>query len=1161
MGFDVKAAADQMIAAVDAIPKPSGEQLAANASQAAQQVSSAIAANPGSFVSYTIAAIAVMTLFGLFWKVRVRLGKALEETMFSNWRLALLGATGIILSMASGYTTWDGMRNFTGEAVLSAMVTFGIQGVMLIVAWLIGESFAVGMNQQASRAQARGSFGLDPMVANVLGAVVGIALFVAFLMWVLPSSTPPNLKSVAVGGGWADWLKFSDKLVLVVVSLLALAFIALFAASDLVQPYIQSTRVIIKNSVLWVMFLACAGTSVFFSFDSLFTAIFPQSERVRAAELRAQNQVSGILADIEQKITETRLEEAQNLFQSKGWQGYEGQLSQLAEQSRASASKIETYLNGQLEERNRAIKQQQERMTTAQGGQAGLAGRKVSLGDELNRLKGERPTLAADYGQKKADLDAKAIEVDAKRVEAMAEAGGVEGTGKEGKGPMYRQRMDELGKLQAAIKIGEERANDAKKRLATVETRITQIEREQAALDGDLAKLKGEAETAEQRIKLTQEQLPSDAGARIDPSRIAPAFENARATFRQEPTADNLAKVQQLCTQIYTAMATATPDTKKQVAGIDCDPKQAAEAASVVFALNAGTDVFTKSCKGGEKLAALNSTDALFGFSRKCLSDSGLPSKETDQLRTKINFIELNRDDKAHRFVVTWNAFQDGNRLAYLALGIAIAIDSLVFMSGLFGANAVRSPLSDVPSFKARTAQQLESTINAALGKMPYDTAALVLNAMRPMTNTEGFSASVTLDGLDRPTADRIRVVLTAGADIHAVEAVSQNPEKYRVRGELREYLSSVCDRHFRTDKSLGERARLEHVLATALKPHIQEHADIVIGHLSPIKPVDGFTSTVSLAELADAYEARIVRRVMNAGSTLQAVTPDKTETARFYVRPDLYEALLMLSANTPRSALYASERDRFYAELEGAQRRGIGYGGALDEAVPRVAGPAQMPRISGPSAAAIQPADLPAFLAGNVPAVSPEAAQNDQERLRGFVANFVSALGIDPAQFFGMHGSAFGAAAAASEAFARVRRANMLLDNELTQRDEQVRGTVDNAFYGLESGLDASDSLGRQLLKDAFQDIDHNWDVLMLLPGGPYERVLLELVQALEPEAADGSLTQKELALFVAAKDLRSALTATPRQSETDWSRINQALARSSPVAPKVGNGNQSLM
>jgi hypothetical protein len=1173
MGFDVKATADRVIAAIDAIPTPTTAQLADGAQNAAQsaqsaanQVGTAIAAHPGSFVSYAFAAIVLMSVAGLIWRIRIRLGRALEETMFSNWRLALLGTTGVVLTMASGYTTWDGMRNFTGEGVLSAMVTFGIQGVMLIVAWLIGESFAIGMNQHSARARERGSFGLDPMVANIIGAVAGIGLFIALVVWLNSGNGQTDTKQVATAV--STLTKLGNNLVLIVAALLSIALVTLYAASDLVRPYIQSVRVIIKNSVLWVMFLACAGTSVFFSFDSLFTAIFPQSERVRAAELRAQNQVSGILADIEEKITQTRLDEAQNLFQAQGWQAYEAQLAKLADQSRASASDIEKYFNDQIEERNRAIKQQQERMTTAQGGQAGLAGRKTSLGDELNRLKGDRPTLATEFAQKKADLDAKNKDVDVKRVEALAEAGGVEGTGKEGKGPMYRQRLDEQAKLQAAVKIAEERFNDAKKRLATVETRITQIEREQSSLDGDLAKLKGEAETAEQRIKLTQEQLPSDAGARVDPSRITPAFETAKAEFRQEPTIERLAKVQQLCTQIYTAMTTATPATKKQVAGIDCDPKQAAEAASIVFALNAGTDVFTKSCKGGEKLSQLTSADALFGFSRKCLSDSGLPSKETDQLRTKINFIELNRDDKAHRFVVTWNAFQDGNRLAYLALGIAIAIDSLVFMSGLFGANAVRSPLSDVPSHKARTAQQLESTINAALGKLPYDTAVLVLNAMRPITNTDGFSATVSLDGMDKPSADRIRVVLTAGADIHAVEGISQNPERYRVRSELREYLSSVCDRHLKTDKSLAQRARLEQVVAVALKPHIQEHADIVIGHLDPIKPVDGFTSTVSLANITDAYEARVIRRVMNAGSTLSAVAPDKSETGRFYVRPDLYEALLMLSAHTPRSASFYGDRDRFFAELDAPRTRGIANGGALDANVPLIQ-PPQSPqaRLDPPTPAQTRSSsnDLQASQAAfpQEPA-APASLNGDQQRLREFVGSLVGSLGINPNQFFAMSGSAFGAAAAASEEFARVRRSNHLLDNELTQRDEEARVAMDNAFYGLESGMEAGDGIGRQLLKDAFQDIDHNWSVLMLLPGGPYEKVLLELVQALEPEAAEGTLSQKETALLIAAKDLRSALHANPRQSESDWQRVDQtlqhALVRQASM-PNVGQVNKPTL
>ena len=84
-----------------------------------------------------------------------RLWASIEETLFSNWQLGLLATTGLVLSAASGWTTWDGMRNFTGEPLLSGMITFGIQGVMLIVAWLIGESFATGMNAQPQRGATR----------------------------------------------------------------------------------------------------------------------------------------------------------------------------------------------------------------------------------------------------------------------------------------------------------------------------------------------------------------------------------------------------------------------------------------------------------------------------------------------------------------------------------------------------------------------------------------------------------------------------------------------------------------------------------------------------------------------------------------------------------------------------------------------------------------------------------------------------------------------------------------------------------------------------------------------------------------------------------------------------------------------------------------------
>ncbi len=143
-------------------------------------------------------------------------------------------------------------------------------------------------------------------------------------------------------------------------------------------------------------------------------------------------------------------------------------------------------------------------MATATSGQAGLASKKATLTDELSRLKADRPGLAAELAGKKTELDNRAKEVDAKRVEAMAEDKGVEGTLKEGKGPVYRQIMGDMSRLKEYYKIGEERVRDAQKRLDAVDQRVAQIERELAGVDGELAKLKGEAVTADQRIKAAE---------------------------------------------------------------------------------------------------------------------------------------------------------------------------------------------------------------------------------------------------------------------------------------------------------------------------------------------------------------------------------------------------------------------------------------------------------------------------------------------------------------------------------------------------------------------------------------------------------------------------------------------------------------------------------
>lgn len=831
-----------------------------------------------------------------------RITDAVIDIFFSHWQLALLGTAAITLSAASGWTTWDGMTNFTGEPWLSAMITFGIQGVLLIISWLIGESFATGMSYRGKSIKSAAARRSQAILGGVAGTAVAAGLFL--LLWpAIDGSAAPAETSALTGT--------SAAIVLSALGLIAL--MAIFSSSDVVSPYLQGGRIIIKNAMLWVMLFACMGTAVFFSFDSRFNAVFPAGERVRAAEFRAQSQVGGLIADIDQAIGKRTATEADNLFGSDGWQAYDTQIKGIAKIAADSSGAIERYMNKQIEDRARAINEQQERMSSAQSGQAGLAQKKISLTEEKARLVTDRPSLAAEYAQKKSELDAKSKEVDAKRVEALAEGKGVEGTGKEGRGPVYRQRMAELSKLQDTFKIAEERTKDSQKRLQIVESRLAEIDRELATIDGDLAKLKGEADTAEQRIKLANQTIDGDVGPKLDPARLVPAFERSQAEFREKPSSEQLGKVQSYCGEIYSALSGA-PETKERLGALDCDPKAASDAAGALFAVQAGSKIFNQSCVGGDKLTANKGVDNLFTFARKCLADAGLPSGDTDVLREKINSAELNRDDKAHRFVVSLNAFKDGNRLAYLALGISIGIEALIFMSGLFGANAVRSPLSDVPSHKARTAAQLESTINAALGNSPHETALLFLSSLRPITNDDGFSSISVMDQLDPVSAARVRMVLTAGSDIGAVELRpspydrSRHSDAYYVRGELREYLSSVVEREAKKDGKLADRAKLTEAISEAVAPHPHENSDIVLRYMIPIKEVDGFTSTISLFEIVSPYDKSLASRVILAATPFDCARPDRKLDDRFLLRPELSSTLSRLRATAARSPHFAHE-------------------------------------------------------------------------------------------------------------------------------------------------------------------------------------------------------------------------------------------------------------
>ena len=889
---------------------------------------------------------------------------------------------------------------------------------------------------------------------------------------------------------------------------------------DISTPYVQSFRLIVKNAVLWVMFLASMGASVFFSFDSHFNAIFPADARKRAAEIRTTSQIGGVVADIGALTQKRQIEEAERLFDTEGWKAYDKQLASLGQAAQGAQAEIEKYFVQKMEERRRAIAQQQERIATAQSGQAGLAGKKVSLTEELSRLKAERPGLAAEYGQHQSELDAKAKEIDGKRVEGMAEDRGVEGTLKQGKGPVYRQRQAELGTLQDQYKIKQERTKDAQKRLIAVEIahrpdRARALHHRRRPRQAARAR-PSPPSSASRRPKAVN---ADDEGVKLDPARVLPAFERARAAFRQQPDTERLGALQAQCTHLINAMA-STQATKERVRAIDCDPKQAAEAAARVFALNAGLAAFQANCAGGDKLAKLTTTDSLLGFGRKCLQDSGLISKDSAEIGARLSGIDMNRDDKAHRFVVTWNAFLDGNRLAYLALTLAIGVD----LAGVH-VGPVRRPGAALAALRRAEPEGEERA--SARGHHRGGAAARHLQECAPGAGGHASKA--------------------AGGRLH------QRGQALRARSRKRRAGArcAQCRRHHRRGAGSGRARPLSRALRAAHLPvrHRQARAQAQArGDGARARPRPAREAHPRGADARGAWRPRTrccsicirstrragsrprsfstrsipqhlrpVRNLLTAGSSLRVVVRDKSDTARYYVHADLYTTLARIRAR----------------ELAMLTRGGRPIDGGLLGQLPRRPDRRWQRRQSRPAI------------------VGP----TDDELRTSFQDALLAALGLHVAALHKVADPAIaGQAVSAAIALKRQAPAHHGLNEQLKLVDSENNRALEQAQRALANHY-ADDPRAIELLAETESEIRKLLPALVLLPeGGLFDR----LVNALEDAQADMPLSSDEDVLLKRLRRLKEDLDSMDWSNEAAWDRVHRQIGHFNDIsAPGLPAGD----
>ncbi|MFN3869851.1 MAG: hypothetical protein ACK4MF_12405, partial [Hyphomicrobiaceae bacterium] len=523
-------------------------------------------------------------------------------------------------------------------------------------------------------------------------------------------------------------------------------------------------------------------------------------------------------------------------------------------------------------------------------------------------------------------------------------------------------------------------------------------------------------------------------------------------------------------------------------------------------------------------------TDALLEFGRRCLQDSGLASQDTTAMGAALSRIDMNRDDRAHRFVVTWNAFQDGNRLAYLALAIAIAIDSLVFMSGLFGANAVRSPLQDMPSPKARSAKQLEQIIENALLPDTFSNADAVLSAMQPITPVDGFTQEVVVPIDASSHRNRVVKVLNAAATIGAVHRDVTRPERYLVRPELFEFLSGVAKRSFESNSENVRLSELKQVVTVALQPDIGHNAEIVLSSMDPINEAHGFSSQIKLGNVKPENQG-VVRKVLNAGATLQYVQLAEKHPDRdlYFVHGQLYKTIALISAANPRPLLTSSPH---VPQIAASSRPQSEFGGSLNARKPPL--PDNAPRAQRVAA---QPAP-------QRPALTQQPlTAEERERLNALYADqLLSAIGHQSAIFTKLEHEPelWRAAVSAWKALQEHAVHNHGLDDLLKKRQAEHERELGVMLNKLKRAAD-----GDQRKIDILDGLDNRiGEALPALMMFPETGLVRHLIDELEAAAApDDGHMPGENELLDQLREVSDAMSYADLNDAESWDRIRDTL------------------
>ena len=462
-----------------------------------------------------------------------------------------------------------------------------------------------------------------------------------------------------------------------------------------------------------------------------------------------------------------------------------------------------------------------------------------------------------------------------------------------------------------------------------------------------------------------------------------------------------------------------------------------------------------------------------------------------------------------------------------------------MFLSGLFGANAVRSPLTDLEGRSDLTADQLEAAIDATLKTTadPKATLAALLRSMHPVQAGDGFTSEIVLDPRE-PLVDDMRAVLVAAATISAVRRTGADRGRYLVSTGLARYCAVAQRKTWVVRTREVDRKELINVIGVALLPDPQSNAEAVLSELHPISDAPGFAAEAYPFRIEDQARQRLVLNTLGAGATVKgAVERQVKDGGRYFVSTDFYKTLLMMRA----AAIPAFRMDaRALAPSPALQPRVL----QSEPAPPRIAAhPQAQPGHQPHQPAPIVP-QIPANLAPSTPPPLPvqRAAppmSHPERQSRGGSGELETSLGNNIRNELIQLGGLFpwdardiaiarqlGRNSEPEKALVRLQVRAPRLSRLVSDAIDDNRNSVRAAFDDL-TAHHGHDPVYKQVLETVAGELDGLMPVLMLSPGGPYQQILEGMIRELEPQDGDGALSPADHRILESARGQVEAFKA----------------------------------